>query len=367
MTDSIRIIAVGDLSFNGRYHGVLDKYGPEYPLEKILRYWRNADLICGNLESPMTSRPRAHRSKCTLRAAPLALEVLRHAGFDLLSLANNHAMDFGPQGLVDTCEKLSAAGIMFAGAGERAVDAFRPAVLRRRGYSIGILSFCDVEQTSPLYATPGSPGVAAMHIPACFDRVRDLRPKVDWLIVHLHWGVEMCRLPSPLQRYWARQFVDAGADLIIGHHPHILQPIEIIGSTPVFYSLGNLCFSDFSWRGINATEEEFVCRYDLHPLTRKTCWIEVILSKTATTKAVFHPARLGSNLTLALEDTNKRHADWQQTARILQNNTYQPQYRQEYDLAQTRNKTRGCMMAFKTRIKLKLLQYGWLSDTADGI
>ena len=156
----LTLIAVGDLAFNGRYHRLLERHGPEYPFQHVAQHWRDADLRIGNLESPITTAPRVASDKLTLRGTPRALESLRWAGFDCLSLANNHMMDFGAAGLIETCERLSDAGIAHVGAGRNLDEATSPAIVERKGQKIGILAFCDVEQISPLYAGAASPGVA---------------------------------------------------------------------------------------------------------------------------------------------------------------------------------------------------------------
>lgn len=111
MTKSLSIIAVGDLSFNGNYRRALQEQGPLYPFQRVTPLWKDADFRFGNLESPITEFPRVAPAKFTLRGAPQATEALRAAGIDAVSLANNHMMDFGGDGLLETCRRLDAAGI----------------------------------------------------------------------------------------------------------------------------------------------------------------------------------------------------------------------------------------------------------------
>ena len=162
------------------------------------------DLRLGNLESPITAARKTFPSKLTLRSAPDAAASLRGAGLDCVTLANNHMLDFGAEGLADTQAALDAAGVAHVGAGRDLSAAVAPVVLRRNGQTIGLLAFCLVEQNSPLYAGHDSPGVAVFDVDAAVQSVRALRPSVDWLIVQIHWGVEMSRLPTKQQRQWAR-------------------------------------------------------------------------------------------------------------------------------------------------------------------
>ncbi len=167
-------------------------------------------------------------------------------------------MDFGPQGIVDTISELDQREIKHSGAGMDRNAALAPCFLEKGGISIGVMAGCDVAQISSLYATDKSPGVACLHDPDFLKRIRDLSKTVDFTIVQLHWGQEMCQLPSPTQRSLASQIVDAGANLILGHHPHVLQPIEQIDNVPVAYSLGHLLFSNMFWSGTKTDGEEFV-------------------------------------------------------------------------------------------------------------
>src|SRR5262249_22401994 len=200
MSQPIRIIAVGDLSFNGRYSKLLGRKGVSHPFRFLLPAWQEADLLLGNLESPLTTAPKVSPAKVTLRGSPDAAASLRAAGFGCLALANNHLMDYGAAGMTETRASLDAAGIAFTGAGSDAAEALAPVVLHRREQSIGVLAFCLVEQKSHLYAGPSTPGVARLEIDDAVRRIRDLRSRVDWVVVQLHWGEEMAQLPTPEQR-----------------------------------------------------------------------------------------------------------------------------------------------------------------------
>jgi poly-gamma-glutamate capsule biosynthesis protein CapA/YwtB (metallophosphatase superfamily) len=360
------VIAVGDLSLNGRFARLLGRRGAGYPLRSVLPDWGGADLVLGNLESPLATAPRASPSKVTLRAAPGSAEALRAARFDALTLANNHVMDFGPDGLAETIAALDAAGIAHAGAGPDEAAAAAPLVLERNGQSIGLLAFCDVEQSSPLYAATGRPGAAALRTDLAERAIRALRPRVDWVILQLHWGTEMARLPSPSQRNLARRLVEAGADLILGHHPHVAQPWELVGGCPVFYSLGNLLFSDMYWRGRVAEGEPFVSRVRIHPLSRQTGWAEVQLRPGRPAEARFVPARVRSDLSVVRDDSARCLSDLERLGRRLRSVDYAAEFSAEAGRAERRLRWVFDWTPLLRRIELKLFQHGLLFLAAEG-
>ncbi len=363
---TLKIVAVGDLSFNGRYHRLLDRHGPQYPLRQVLPHWGDADLRLGNLESPLTARPKVSPAKCTLRGAPRAIDTLQHARFDFVSVANNHMMDFGPDGLAETCDKLDAAGIAYAGAGNHRRAACSPAVLTRNGLAIGLLAYCDVDQDSALYADERSPGVAPARLDSCLRQICELRPHVDWLIIQLHWGQEMAQLPSPQQRDWARRFADAGADLVLGHHPHVLQPLEIINGMPVLYSLGDFIFSDMFWRGRHTNGDGFVARMPLHPLSRRTGWAEILLHKQAAPEIQFRPAILTRGLTVTPDNSVKRREEWETLNAQMHGDDYARIYEADDRRAGQRLDSLGNWRSLTTRLELKLFQCGLIPNAAEG-
>lgn len=364
-TKALKIVAVGDLSFNGRFHRLLDRHGPEYPFRQVLRHWDGADLRFGNLESPLTARPKVSASKCTLRGAARAIESLQHARLDFVSIANNHMMDFGPEGMAETCDKLDAVGIAHAGAGNDGKAACEPATLIRNGQIIGLLAYCDVEQDSPLYAGQNRPGVAPLRLPACLQQVRELRPHVDWLIVQLHWGQEMAQIPSPEQRDWASRLADAGADLVLGHHPHVLQSMEVINGVPVFYSLGDFLFSDMYWRGCNEQGKDFVAKMRLHPLSRKTGWAEIELDKQKAPKVRFRPAVLTRGLAVVPDNSTERRKEWKTLRLQLDHNEYRDAYDEDCQQAAIRQGELNDW-GWGTRLDLKLFQFGLVPNAAEG-
>lgn len=361
MTAPLRIVAVGDLSLNGGY-----ARQARNPLRRVLGAWTEADLRLGNLESPLTDGPRKHLGKLALRGCEHAPAFLRDAGFDALGLANNHAMDYGSYGLAETWARLDAVGIPHHGSGLDEAAARQALVLTRQGQSIGLVAYCCVPQTSPLYAAPDQAGVAALDIERCVVDIRRLRRQVDWLIVQAHWGEELSELPTPAQRRWARRFVEAGADLILGHHPHVWQSLEWIDDVPVFHSLGNCLFSGMFWRGREPNGKPFVSQYRLHPLSRRTGWAEVCLQRGRRAVTNFRPARLRRNLELLPDDTPRRQAEWDQLCRRLESGNFEVAFEEEQGEARQRRAWQEAWRPWPRRLALHLFHHGLLPGAVEG-
>lgn len=362
----LSVIAVGDIAVNGRYRRLLEKEEPGAPLQAILPSWTEADLRLGNLESPICTSARAAPAKMTLRGAPGAIELLRKGGFNCLTLANNHMMDYGAAGIRETHAALESGGIRHGGSGLSEEEARAAVLLERAGQRIGILSYCDVEQKSPLYATAASAGVAALNVDQCLREVSELRPLVDWVIVQLHWGLEMAQLPSPSQRQLARRFVQAGADLILGHHPHLLQPMEIIKGTPVLYSLGNFLFSEMYWQGRDQDGRAFTSKYRIHPDARLSAWLEARLRKDEPPQVLMHPVRLTKRLRSVPDESPERYAEWEHLCALLRMSTYEKEYAMEVERARARVSWQLDWKPIKRRIELKLYRWGLMPLAVEG-
>lgn len=215
------------------------------PLAALRPRLAAADLLIANLEGPLTSEPHRTDNRFVLTAPPERVDVLAAAGFDALALANNHATDSGRAGLAETLAALRGAGIQPIGAGDNAAEAWSPVMIDRGGLRLVLLAFNAAGGS--LAATDDAPGVALLDIAAATASVRAAKRLGDLVIVQVHWGIEYARAPTADQRIIARRLVDAGADAVIGHHPHVVQPIEWIARPDrrpalVAYSLGNLVF-----------------------------------------------------------------------------------------------------------------------------
>ncbi|MEP0766247.1 MAG: CapA family protein [Fimbriimonadia bacterium] len=257
----VSVATVGDLMLNG--------LAPTPNAFQSLRlYLAMPDVTFGNLETPPTkagkpttaksSRDVAAKRQYVLRADPAWIPLLDGASFDVLSLANNHAMDYGAEGLLDTIAGVSRAGMRVVGAGGNLEEASRPVVLDANGVKVVFLAFLAFRGEGALAACgPASAtkaGVNALHgggngitdevrskLRAAISRARRM---ANIVLVSYHWGLERHRTPTSYQVALAKATIDAGADGVIGHHPHVLQPYAIYRGKPILYSLGNFTASN---------------------------------------------------------------------------------------------------------------------------
>jgi poly-gamma-glutamate capsule biosynthesis protein CapA/YwtB (metallophosphatase superfamily) len=246
--EEITIAAVGDLMLGGRTGPFLAQYGPDYPFQNVLSVLRQADLVAGNLESPISSRGTAvENKKFTLRAGPLAGPALKSAGIRVVSLANNHAMDFGPIALEDTLAALEENQILYTGAGVDLDDARAPAIVKIKGKTLAFLSY---SLTFPLefFASAGRAGTAPGYADFVKADIEKVRPLADLVVVSFHWGSELLTAAKDYQIDLGHRAIDWGADLVLGHHPHVLQELEVYKGHLIAYSLGNFVFGSESNR-----------------------------------------------------------------------------------------------------------------------
>lgn len=237
---SVTVGFVGDLMFARDVVTLMQEHGAGYPFERVVPLFEGVDVLVGNLEGTFTERGERADKYYTFRAPPALAYTLRDAGFDAVSLANNHALDFGPVGLADTVESLDRLGVAHFGAGEDAAEAARPLVVEARGWRLALLGFSAVR--SSVFAGEARPGVAEASVEAVQAAVEAAAPDADAVIVVFHFGTEYDATPTEQQRTLAHAAVDAGATLVVGHHAHALQPWERRGEALILYGLGNFVF-----------------------------------------------------------------------------------------------------------------------------
>ncbi|OHD55684.1 MAG: hypothetical protein A2Y33_13660 [Spirochaetes bacterium GWF1_51_8] len=204
---------------------------------------KDADICILNLETPIsTNNSEPYDKPYVFIADPIAITLLTNSFVNAVSLGNNHMLDYGKQALIDTHRYLDAAGIAYSGAGTNLMQASKPVIFEVNGIKIGYLSFGLNGPGEVLDATPITHGTAPIRLTNILPVMNELRPKVDFLIVSLHDGAEYMDFPMQrvLSNYHA--IIDNGADLIIGHHPHVIQGIEKREGGVIFYSMGNLLF-----------------------------------------------------------------------------------------------------------------------------
>lgn len=250
----VSLIAVGDIMLSRDVATkIKENQDYQHPFLKTADLLKNADLTFGNLESPITLGRSIQTNEMVFRADPEVTEGLNYAGFDVLSLANNHTLNFGEKGLTDTFRYLKEAGIDFVGAGETVSDANLPLIKEVRGMKFAFLAYSYVGSASSL--------VAFMDPEKMEKAVKEAREKSDFVIVSMHAGTEYQFVPDKNQRDFAQKAVDAGAILVIGHHPHVVQLIEEYNNGYILYSLGNFVF-DQMWS--QETKEGLVAQIIFH-------------------------------------------------------------------------------------------------------
>ena len=204
----------------------------------------DSDIFMANQEFPFSSRGQAAPDKqFTFRLPPEKVSVFKELGLDIVTLANNHALDFGTDALLDTCDTLDQAEILHVGAGRNIDEAKKPVFLESKGKKVGFLGASRVIPVGSWNAGQNTPGMLTTYDPSLLvEEIHKAREKCDFLVVYVHWGIERDERPQDYQRKLGQQYIDAGADLVIGSHPHVLQGFEYYKGKPIVYSLGNFIF-----------------------------------------------------------------------------------------------------------------------------
>ena len=244
--EEIVINAVGDIMLAGRWASTIRKAGYAFPFGGVTSELSNGDINLANLESPIARGGTEFLSKkFRFRAEPEVARALRSAGFNLVTLANNHSMDFGWAALAETRGHLSNSGISWIGAGENLDEARRMASYTIKGKKIVFLGY-SLTQPTEFFAGRNRPGTAPGYVNLVTADIAKAREQADYVIVSFHWGKEASGTVRPYQRDTAHRAIEAGADVIIGHHPHVLQGVERYKGGIIFYSLGNFTFASKS-------------------------------------------------------------------------------------------------------------------------
>ena len=265
-TDTTLLFA-GDVYFSDY---VLENYrqsGIQGVLSKnLLQEMKQADITMVNNEFPYSTRgSMAPDKQFTFRIDPEYVSILSECGVDLVTLANNHVLDYGKEALTDTFQTLDDAGIAYAGAGQSLKRAAKLIRKKANGHTFGFLAASRVFPDVSWNVENAQPGVLSAYDPArLLAAVQNARSKCDVLCVYVHWGIERNTTPEPYQVSMAHALIDAGADAVIGAHPHVLQGVELYKGKPVFYSLGNFIF-------YQNTDRTAVAKLTLHP-DGKTVW-----------------------------------------------------------------------------------------------
>jgi poly-gamma-glutamate synthesis protein (capsule biosynthesis protein) len=245
----IHLAAVGDIMLDRALGYALQQGDLAYPFVGVAELLSQADITVGNLECALGDVGQPAAKSYTFQAPPQAAEALALAGFDVVSLANNHAMDYGPESLLQGLSLLQAQGIATIGAGPNEAEAHKAYVREVNGLTLAFLGYVHVPvearsnfDTATWTARGDAPGLSWADPATIQIDVTAIRSQADVVIVVLHSGYEYVEEPSPPQAAAAKAAIDAGADLVIGHHAHILQGIEFYNGGVIVYGLGNFAF-----------------------------------------------------------------------------------------------------------------------------
>lgn len=243
----VRVAAVGDIMMDREVGRHYVERPADFAMDDIRSVLRDADVVCANLENPVAlggAPDPLQDPHVTFRAAPRTLDVLQALGVEVVSLGNNHMLDYGEAALVETLEHLDRAGINRVGAGRNYEEANAPLLLERNGRRLAFLSYAFIYSVNTRMATRRRAGVSDHRLGRVLPQIRTLRAAGYDVVVMIHWGFEYRFFPLPYQMRQARRMIESGATLILGHGPHYPQGIEVHQGSDIVYSLGNFIFDE---------------------------------------------------------------------------------------------------------------------------
>jgi poly-gamma-glutamate capsule biosynthesis protein CapA/YwtB (metallophosphatase superfamily) len=270
---SVRLTFVGDIMLDRLPGQALERgEDPFTTMAPLLQ----ADIVVGNLECVIATKGERVPKAYNFRASPKAVPLLARY-FSAVSVANNHSGDFGKDAFAEQLDLLRAGGVPYFGGGQNSREAYSPLILERNGIRVALLGYNEIELRS-YEAGPDKPGLAWIEDRQVLAEIAAAKATADFVIVYPHWGLEYHAEPSERQRILARSMIDAGADLVVGSHPHVTQGAEYYKDRLIIYSLGNFVFDDY--RDVSAALNEpsrtsWVLRVELGPAGLKS-WDTVV-------------------------------------------------------------------------------------------
>jgi len=248
--ETLVIHGTGDVNLDPGYIPALAANGWDHAWSGLEGLFTEDDLTVINLECAPSDLGQAENKEFVFRCPPVALPSIREGGVEVANLGNNHSGDYGKEALVDGRNQLIAAGIAPVGAGKDLDEAGEPAVFEMKGWKVAVVGFGGVSPGDHWYAAEDRPGMrSGDHIDQMVEAVTAADQIADIVVVSIHWGVELDTTPRAEDVERARAMIAAGADVIFGHHPHRIQPFEMMDDAAVFWSLGNFVWPSFSVAG----------------------------------------------------------------------------------------------------------------------
>lgn len=241
----ISFCAVGDILLDRDVRKVIEKNGIEFPFQNIATIINEHDLAFFNMECPLANESDGYpiNKRYSFRAEPEYIQGLKYSGFNIASVANNHTIDLGKSGLLKTIENLNTDSIYTFGGGINQDEAFKPLLIEKDGETFAFFGMLEFLLEGTTF-NENQPYPAFGQIDRLCNEIRHINSDINNIIVSFHWGQESAVIPTSKQIEYAHKVVDAGADLVLGHHPHVLQSIETYKSKLILYSLGNFVFDN---------------------------------------------------------------------------------------------------------------------------
>lgn len=245
--DFVKLIFGGDIMLDrGVKNSVVKNFNGDYArIFENLEILKEADIVFANLEGPVSNKGKDRRNLYSFRMDPAVIEAIKNSGINIVSVANNHVGDWGRDAYIDNLARLKDGGVLYAGGGNNSEEAETPTVIEVNGIKIGFLGFSDVGPND-MEVGKDKAGLLLARNSRFNEIIQDASRQVNHLVVSFHFGDEYKTQHNARQEYLAHKAVDAGAKLVIGHHPHVVQDFEVYKNSYIAYSLGNFIF-DQSW------------------------------------------------------------------------------------------------------------------------
>ena len=236
----VTLSAVGDIRLSGPIADIAKEGGDSAP-SRAGKELLAADIEFANLETPITRRGTKTPKTWNFRANPRDLKIVRAAGITVVNIANNHVWNYGRDGFLDTLKYLEKDGWTYVGGGRDRAAAEEVRLFEFEGLTVGIVGLTSTHPEAA-WAGKNKPGVAYSDFDRMAEIVGRAKARCDVLVVSFHGGTELADDANDIQKAFAHAAIDAGAAIFIGHHPHVLQPVELYKGKPILYSLGNFLF-----------------------------------------------------------------------------------------------------------------------------